>query len=128
MRPSPTEKTFKPSEAVMPDELLEYARGGKPPWGLPWHEMSPLTSLFPIICHQAGYLVSSHHQKQPLSQMKYKLNEKTQIQKDSYYCGDWVIAALQSLISSDDQTLKANAIEGIRTKFTLEIFANSLSC
>ncbi|EOY18982.1 Uncharacterized protein TCM_043546 [Theobroma cacao] len=64
----------------------------------------------------------------PGRDMKYRLNEKTPMQKDSHNCGDWVVAALQSLIGSDHQTLKANAIEGIRTKFALKIFANSSSC
>ncbi|EOY13168.1 Uncharacterized protein TCM_031696 [Theobroma cacao] len=175
MRPSPTKKTFKPSEVVFPDDVLAYAKGGRPPWGLPWHEvdsilvscffyshwvvvhvnllkwtmmlvyslyskkealkfglrdtqMSLLTSLFPIICHQVGYFVNSHHQKRGLIRMKYRLNENTLIQQASHSYGDWVIASLQWLIGSEDQKLKANAIEGIRTKFALEIFANSSNC
>ncbi|EOY00023.1 Uncharacterized protein TCM_009379 [Theobroma cacao] len=126
MQPSPTEKTFKLSEAIMPDDVLQYARGERLPWGLPCIEvdsilvlcyfnnhwvivhinllkltmmlvdssynqtkalkfglhdkhMSPRTSLFPIICHQAGYFVSSCRQKRALTQMSYRLNEKTPI-------------------------------------------------
>lgn len=90
-------------------------------------QMSPLTTLFPIISHQTWYFASSHRQKRRLTRMRYKLNAKTPIQKDLHSYGDWVITSLQWLISSKDHTLKANAIGSLRKKFILEIFANSIS-
>ncbi|EOY00340.1 Uncharacterized protein TCM_010192 [Theobroma cacao] len=38
MRPPPIDKTFKPTEMVLPKHVLEYTSGGSPLWGLPWHK------------------------------------------------------------------------------------------
>ncbi|EOX99405.1 Uncharacterized protein TCM_008088 isoform 2 [Theobroma cacao] len=56
IQPSPIKKTFKLSEAVMPDDVLEYARGGRPPWGLPWHEVDSIL----IPCFFDGHWVVVH--------------------------------------------------------------------
>ncbi|XP_017985258.1 PREDICTED: uncharacterized protein LOC108663881 [Theobroma cacao] len=56
MKPPSSNKTFKLTQVVLLEHLLEYAKGGSPPWGLQWHEVD----LILVSCHFDDHWVVVH--------------------------------------------------------------------
>ncbi|XP_017978432.1 PREDICTED: uncharacterized protein LOC108660465 isoform X2 [Theobroma cacao] len=91
-------------------------------------QMTPLTTMMPLICHQAGYFNNIRRKRRDLTPMPLDIHlPKTKVhwQNDSVSCGMFMIGYIEHILQSEKIRIKQNMIAKMRRQYALEIFSNN---